>query len=73
MSLASLAQKAKDSRGKVIKREPYRANKKPMITRENYCFDYNVNYRNVETFTVAKRLLATDVGEKYENVPILLN
>lgn len=66
MSLADLAKKAKNNRGGKGNAKPdTKVVRKPGITQDNYTFDYMVNSRNIEAFTIARRFLATDVGEKY--------
>ena len=67
MSLADLAKKAAEHKGKGGQKakDGAKPDRKPGITKENYQFDYSVNVKNIETFTLAKRFLTNDIGETY--------
>ena len=59
MSLASLANKAKNAAGKGNeRRKPKFVPKKAAPTQESYSFEFSINHRDVEKFAVNKRLLS---------------
>jgi hypothetical protein len=67
MSLKNLAAKAKEQRGKTaVKKEERHINyQRRELNKEDYSFDYNVNFRDIEKFTRSKKLLAAEVGKKF--------
>jgi hypothetical protein len=73
MSLAELAKRARENRGKSGAKPVAKTDKKPVgINRTNYEFDYNINRINVEKFAQAKLFLTQDIGEHYGEVSTII-
>ena len=65
MSLSELNKKAKMSRGAQNQNKRKFLESKQGPTEQKYQFDYSSNYRDVEKFSVCRRLLATEVGKAF--------
>ena len=68
MSLTRLAANAKaanDKRKKIPKVQQRAATKRSTINQENYSFDFTINYRDIEKFSLCKKFLSLEVGKTY--------
>lgn len=65
MSLSELNKKAKMSRGAQSQNKRKFSESRQGPTEQKYQFDYSSNYRDVEKFSVCRRLLASEVGKAF--------
>jgi hypothetical protein len=65
MSLSNLIKKAKEQKQRGNYKPVARGTNIPRTNQENYVFDFNINFRDLEKFTLCKRLLSAEVGSKF--------
>ena len=68
MSLKKLVEKANPRKPKGNHKAADKQNNQPRRgtpSAENYCFDYNVNYRDTEKFSLCKRLLSAEIRSRF--------
>jgi hypothetical protein len=73
MSLRDLAKRARDNRNGNVLKAAARPFKKAESTTENFTFDYNLNYRNVEDFVRNRRFASQHVGEKWGECGVIID
>lgn len=74
MSLAGLANKAKNAAGKTSPKGKSKFGlKKAVPTQDNYCFDFSINFRDVEKFAHNRRLLSIEIGSKFGDAATVID